>query len=86
MVALGSAAQAFEVTFPATANDPSAILTFQAPEDTRACWLDNVTVREATFMPASQTDSVRLEYNASAAPHTVVLPTCARYLDVRRVA
>ena len=86
VVALGATAQSFEVTFPATANDPSAILTFQGPEDTRTCWLDNVTVREATLMPASQADSVRLEYNTSAAPRTVTLPAGGRYLDVRRMA
>lgn len=81
VVMLGPTTQTYEVALTSTGNDPNALVTFQGPEDNRAVWLDNVTMREAILTPASVADSIRFEYNATPAPRTVVLPAGARYVD-----
>jgi len=85
-VTLGPGARNYELILTTTATDASALLTFQGPQDSQAFWLDNVSMREATVIPASIGDSIRFEYNATAVPRTVALPTGARYVDVRNVA
>ncbi|UYZ64750.1 right-handed parallel beta-helix repeat-containing protein [Hymenobacter weizhouensis] len=85
-VQLTPAKQQVEVALVPTADDPTANLAFTVVENPQQVWLDNVAVQEATLTAASIADSIRFEYNATAAPRTVSLPAGARYVDVRNAA
>lgn len=73
----------YEVALVPSASDPTTRVAFLMHESARQVWLDNVVVQEATLTPASVGDSIRFEYNATAAPRPVALPAGARYVDAR---
>ena len=86
VVELTSTARAYELHLLTTGAHPNALALLQTPEDNRAVWVDNVTMREATLAPASVADSIRFEYNATAIARTVTLPAGTRYVDVHNAS